>query len=62
VIRGLQLGFSDEAVVTFVAVGAVIFLFSMDYYYRLLEARADEEKVDANVTIEDDSTERDIAA
>lgn len=45
------MGFSSELTVILAAVGAVIFLFTMDHYYRSTEARNEEKRVEGEPTL-----------
>lgn len=46
------MGLSSEIVVILAAVGAVIFLFLMDYYYRKLESKYAEETLDIDEALD----------
>ena len=46
------MGLSSEIVVILAAVGAVIFLFLMDYYYRILENKYEEKRLDIEETLD----------
>lgn len=56
---------SREIVIIAAALGAVVFLFLMDYYYRSLEAAGEEQVIDPEepaVEVGDQTDETNIAA
>ena len=64
------MGLSSEIIVLVTAVGAVVFLFAMDYYFRFQEKRAemmlarikDESRPPAYIEIKEEGDEPNIAA